>query len=310
MKLRSKIAALVGSAALIAGMLATASGAFASGGSLGWAGNGWPNDTCSGSSETMHWVFTGKGVDNVVFNWPDGPTADMTQHSAGSWYADVPYFDPTGLDGSDIFVTFDGSLTGHAVLTLSHCDGEGTPGGSSISSEVHDGATDDGNAIVVDNDNPAAMPATVHDSAIVTADTDLPDGSSVTFYFWDNNDCSGEPSDQSDPFDVSGASPQSVDPGLVEEDLGAGEYSFQANFTSGDTGVLDSAAGDCEPFKVRDFTGSELGETDVPSEPNTATMPTSGNSGPSDSSWLLVAALGVLLASVVVMTPSRAKNRR
>ena len=50
--------------------------------------------------------------------------------------------------------------------------------------------------------------------------------------------------------------------------------------------------------------------TDVPSEPNTATIGSDGTSGPSDSSWLLVAAVGVLLASVVVMTPARAKNRR
>ncbi|MBI3751658.1 MAG: hypothetical protein HY263_08410 [Chloroflexi bacterium] len=58
------------------------------------------------------------------------------------------------------------------------------------------------------------------------------------------------------------------------------------------------------------FTSTEEPATDVPSEPNTATVPTSGTSGPSDSSWLLVAALGVILASVVVMTPARAKNRR
>ncbi|HEX7950733.1 MAG TPA: hypothetical protein VF494_10325 [Candidatus Limnocylindrales bacterium] len=64
------------------------------------------------------------------------------------------------------------------------------------------------------------------------------------------------------------------------------------------------------PSAPPSFVSSELPATDLPSEPNTATVPTSGNSGPSDSSWLLVAALGVLLASVVVMTPARAKNRR
>ena len=57
------------------------------------------------------------------------------------------------------------------------------------------------------------------------------------------------------------------------------------------------------------FTSTEFPATDVPSEPNTATIGSSSG-GPSDSSWLLVAALGVLLASVVVMTPARAKNRR
>lgn len=63
------------------------------------------------------------------------------------------------------------------------------------------------------------------------------------------------------------------------------------------------------PSNPPSFTSTEEPASDVPSEPNTATSgATSG--GPSDSSWLLVAALGVLLASVVVMTPSRAKNRR
>ena len=57
------------------------------------------------------------------------------------------------------------------------------------------------------------------------------------------------------------------------------------------------------------FTSTEEPATDVPSEPNTATSGTTSG-GPSDSSWLLVAALGVLLASVVVMTPARAKSRR
>jgi len=56
---------------------------------------------------------------------------------------------------------------------------------------------------------------------------------------------------------------------------------------------------------------SSTGEpaSDVPSLVNTATIG-AGTSGPSDSSWLFIAAIGVLLASVVVMTPARAKNRR
>jgi hypothetical protein len=57
------------------------------------------------------------------------------------------------------------------------------------------------------------------------------------------------------------------------------------------------------------FTNTEEPATDVPSLTDTATIGSSSG-GPSDSSWLLVAALGVLLASVVVMTPARAKNRR
>lgn len=59
-----------------------------------------------------------------------------------------------------------------------------------------------------------------------------------------------------------------------------------------------------------EFSDDQGGDTDAPSEPNTATIGGNGTSGPADGAWLLVVALGVLLASVVVMTPARAKNRR
>lgn len=51
--------------------------------------------------------------------------------------------------------------------------------------------------------------------------------------------------------------------------------------------------------------------TDAPSEPSTdAAVGTNGTSAPADGAWLLVVALGVLLASIVVLTPARAKSRR
>jgi len=54
------------------------------------------------------------------------------------------------------------------------------------------------------------------------------------------------------------------------------------------------------------FESSEEAET----EPTTSSLDTSGTSAPADGAWLLVVALGVLLASVVVLTPARAKSRR
>jgi hypothetical protein len=65
-----------------------------------------------------------------------------------------------------------------------------------------------------------------------------------------------------------------------------------------------------EPVATPTFGGSPGGETDVASEPNTASLGTSGTSGPADGAWMLVVALGVLLASIVVLTPARAKSRR
>lgn len=54
--------------------------------------------------------------------------------------------------------------------------------------------------------------------------------------------------------------------------------------------------------------GGGAGDTD---QPPTDTLPGStGGSGPTDGAWLLVVALGVLLASIVVLTPARAKSQR
>jgi hypothetical protein len=53
------------------------------------------------------------------------------------------------------------------------------------------------------------------------------------------------------------------------------------------------------------------GDTDEPSEPDTATIGGSRDVGsPADGAWLLVVVLGVLLSSIVVLTPARAKAPR
>jgi hypothetical protein len=54
--------------------------------------------------------------------------------------------------------------------------------------------------------------------------------------------------------------------------------------------------------------GGGLGDTNQP--PTDALAAPTGSSGPTDTAWLLVVGLGVLLASIVVLTPARAKSRR
>jgi hypothetical protein len=73
--------------------------------------------------------------------------------------------------------------------------------------------------------------------------------------------------------------------------------------------IICTVAGE-EETEEPSFESTEEGNTDAPSEPNTAALGGNGTSGPADGAWLLVVALGVLLASVVVMTPARAKSRR
>jgi hypothetical protein len=81
--------------------------------------------------------------------------------------------------------------------------------------------------------------------------------------------------------------------------------------------------GGTEETEAPSFEQSQEGETDAPSdapsfeqsqegatEPSTDAFGTNGTSGPADGAWLLVVALGVLLGSVVVLTPARAKSRR
>ena len=55
--------------------------------------------------------------------------------------------------------------------------------------------------------------------------------------------------------------------------------------------------------------GGGAGDTAAPTQPPTDTLSSNG-SGPSDGAWLLAVGLGVLLASIVVLTPARVKSRR
>jgi hypothetical protein len=63
------------------------------------------------------------------------------------------------------------------------------------------------------------------------------------------------------------------------------------------------------PSEAPSFEQSQGGVTDVPTEPNTATVGGGISSQPGTGSWLMIVALGLLLGSVVVMTPGRGKKR-
>jgi uncharacterized repeat protein (TIGR01451 family) len=51
-------------------------------------------------------------------------------------------------------------------------------------------------------------------------------------------------------------------------------------------------------------------ETPPPTLPNTSAAPSGGPSSPSNSSWLLMLAIGVLLATIVLVTPRRGRQQR
>jgi hypothetical protein len=108
--------------ALVAGMLSVAGGAASASTRFDWEGQGWPNATCNNNPQTALWIFTGKGVTNVVFYW-DSTSAAMTQQGGGAWHVTVPFFDPSDPANQPIYVTYDGTLSNsNATLTLSGCN--------------------------------------------------------------------------------------------------------------------------------------------------------------------------------------------
>ena len=73
---------------------------------------------------------------------------------------------------------------------------------------------------------------------------------------------------------------------------------------------LETAGITDAPSATPTFGLETAGITDAPTEPTTDALGTTGTSGPADGAWMLVVALGVLLASIVVLTPARAKGKR
>jgi hypothetical protein len=75
--------------------------------------------------------------------------------------------------------------------------------------------------------------------------------------------------------------------------------------------VFCTTPGDTEeseaPPPSPSFEQSQEGITECPCDTIPGTQPTSS---PADGAWMLVVALGVLLASIVVLTPARAKRQR
>lgn len=330
MKTRTKLAAMLGAGALI---FAVAGIALADG-SVPWTGmgvtDGAPNTILCG--DNADFGQAGKdNPDNLTLDpnnylvWLLSPAANVTSASltisgdgaANGTYTGVktgnnyqfvtPSFSPLDSSVVTVSASYVGSIDDSTKLKVSHgCTN--APETSELSSTIYSDAE---NTIVVSDADPGFAPVTVHDTATITfsGGGSLPAGSSVQFSFWNNHDCSGNPADTSDQIDATGSSPAFVDgAAFAQGPLAAGEYSFRADFTSGDENVLDSATGDCEPFVV--LTQSTQGTTTS----GTTTFPESSTFGnttdPTDHSWMLIAALGVFLGSLLVLAPARAKSRR
>jgi hypothetical protein len=90
---------------------------------------------------------------------------------------------------------------------------------------------------------------------------------------------------------------------------GAADANAQLTLSHGCPGETSSSSTSSSSTSTStSFTGSESGETDA-TEPNTASVE-SGTPNSGNSAWLLIAMIGVVLGSAVVLKPSRAKTDR
>ena len=170
---------------------------------------------------------------------------------------------------------------------------------------------------VPDADSPAAS---LHFYAVITgtgatvlegASTDIDGGNLVLSHACANGEeetppPSFEESQEGEtdaPSDVPSEAPSDA-PSDVPSDVPSEAPSDEPSFEQSQEGETDA------PSDVPSFEQSQEGETDAPTEPNTAAIGGNGTSAPADGAWLLVVALGVLLASIVVLSPARAKGTR
>src|SRR5262249_281106 len=95
-------------------------------------------------------------------------------------------------------------------------------------------------------------PITVHDKATVTispSSVTIPSGSTVTFKFFDNDQCTINGNTTSQDVSITGSSGASVE--STAQTLAAGTYSYKASFNSGNTSlVASSQESGCETLSV------------------------------------------------------------
>jgi hypothetical protein len=215
----------------------------------------------------------------------------------------------------------------------STASGNGTTSDATVDSSLADAgssATMGQDAVMVcDGDNVGSV------SGEFTLSKDLDSGSKITIYLFPNNGSNADPAvvsknevtvtlDSSDdasgsvvPFTVNITNAFTADTGgiLAVFAVNADNTTVISSSKSNSLNCSEASSSSSSSSETSStssstsFTGSQSGETDVPSQPNTATIGDS-SSGPSNGAWLLVAALGALVGSIVVLTPARAKNRR
>jgi hypothetical protein len=204
----------------------------------------WVLTTDGGSAHDAALHLSGTGSGDYAADVPSGNTFKFT----------TPYFTPDSNLHATADFTVDTTGGGAWNLVISHgCPGS-TTADSTVSTTVHDA---DHHAV-----NSVSLGTQVHDSVDLTTNptpVTLPDGSSITVNFFDG-DCTAPVADTTGAQSVSGqSSPVNLEDQLPKT-VGVGQHAYQASFTSGDTNVVKSSTGPCEPFEVTKGTSTTTTE--------------------------------------------------
>ena len=193
------------------------------------------------------WIFTTDGGSATISGTQGlhlggtrtGDYAPDTDHG-NTFHFTTPYFTPNGSLTATADFTATDTGNGAWNLVISHgCAGAAA---ATVTTAVHDAAHNPVTSV--------PLGSTVHDSATITtipSGVTLPLGSTVTFHFFTDGACGTEQTPASNPIDATSGT---VDNGLQKGPLAAGSYSYRADFTSGNTNVVKSDTGDCEPLTV------------------------------------------------------------
>lgn len=214
----------------------------------------------------------------------------ITWDSEGNPSAEDASGDPFPINGEECEDELDeGQVAIHFVQSPTEADSGTLDVDFDGAADVSGLASSGGQGSQVDWD--VLVDATADEVVIVNATSSISDGELKISHI-----CVGDnPPDESAPPSFEQSQEGETDPPTEEP-------TEEPSFEQSQEGETDA------PSDEPSFEQSQGGETDAPSEPDTSAIGSGGTSNPADSAWLLVVALGVLLASVVVLTPARAKR--
>ena len=110
---------------------------------------------------------------------------------------------------------------------------------------------------------------------------------------------------------ITSASTDAVGDNLNLSHVCAGESSSSTtSFSSSEESSTTSVSSSSESSSTTSFSSSQESTTTSVTQPPSDTIGDSGSGNQATGMWLLVAALGVLLGSLVVVAPARAKTKR